>query len=293
QLQQISQQGIIVDLYSRYDSPGHSASYGTYSLLDIKSKLVVVQETVKVTEVKNSYLLEVKGLERCLSKLGDYDVTLFVLATDCHLSVQKIIWWEYNRNMISGILMITNHLWFCVTTCEENVTKLKKKWISILHHITNVHHWVSVLPNSKLDQTSLGTHTGQLESLHSLYTKYATERKKFLRESLEARLHVAALDHNNHVDRETAKTKQGEEQHKHQYSKAAQQNVVTPLKVDKDYTFRKNIVAGVINRCRVTSIRATLRELKTETPITLAQHKGVEKPKRALSVAKHLKNNNE
>ena len=63
-------------------------------------------------------------------------------------------------------------------------------------------------------------------------------------------------------------SKEGEEQHKHQYSKAAQQYVVTPLKVDKDYLFRKNIVAGVITRGKSTSIRATLQELKTETLIT-------------------------
>ena len=67
----------------------------------------------------------------------------------------------------------------------------------------------------KQEKTTLGIHAGQLESLHCLYTKYATKRKKFLKESLEARLCVAALDHNSSVNRETAKTKEGEEQHKH------------------------------------------------------------------------------
>jgi len=55
----------------------------------------------------------------------------------------------------------------------------------------------------KLKKTTLGIHTAR----DSLYTKYATKRKIFLRESLEARLRVAALDHNSNVDRKTAKTK--------------------------------------------------------------------------------------
>lgn len=58
----------------------------------------------------------------------------------------------------------------------------------------------------KLGKTAEGIHTGTLESLHSLYTEYATKRKKFLRETFEAFLRVASMDHNCNVNRDTAKT---------------------------------------------------------------------------------------
>lgn len=118
--------------------------------------------------------------------------------------------------------------------------------------------------------------------------KYATKRKKFLKESFEARLQAAALDHNLTANREIAKTKAGQEQFKHQYSKGAGEYAVTARRVKKDYTFRMDIVSDVLSRAEARSIRSALRQHRTETVHTLAQHKGVEKLEKTQTVARKI-----
>ena len=73
----------------RCDSPGHSAKYGTYTVLDVKSNKIVDFKVVSVCEVKNSNAMEKKGFIETLNTIEEAGVDVAGVSTDSHPQIKK------------------------------------------------------------------------------------------------------------------------------------------------------------------------------------------------------------
>lgn len=255
---------------ARCDSPGYNAKFGSYTLMDTEAtsgvgskKKIVSLEVVQVSEVANSNHMEPEGLKRCLNQIKAEGLKPSAIATDRHVMVTAIMKNEYKEinhqfdiwHLVKNILKklmakaklkkceelspwirsITNHMWWCAESCGGDAQLLREKWLSVLNHISNRHHWSgSTLfhkcahkrltaaekkeiqwldPKSEAFKTlkeivtetrllnalpnlTMFCHTGELEVFHSMLLKYCPKRQHFHYEAMKARLFLAALDWN-------------------------------------------------------------------------------------------------
>ncbi|XP_033127088.1 uncharacterized protein LOC117124861 [Anneissia japonica] len=142
---------------ARCDSPSHSATFGTYSLMDCEKNIILTTNVVKVTEVKNLYHLENEGMIRSLKQLERAGVKVTTLATDRHPQVTKTLRekfgninhqfdvWHIGKSLTKKlsaaakrkecadfqpwVKSIITHFWWCADTCQGSETQLKQKAI--------------------------------------------------------------------------------------------------------------------------------------------------------------------
>ena len=155
---------------ARCDSPGFSAKYSTYTLMDYDSGYVVCGRVVQLGQEENSSVgMEKVGLKSCLEKVLSHEVPVSVLTTDRSPSVIKMMKTDFpeidhqfdiwhlaksiKKNILSAskkkstavlndwLRSIINHLYFCAQSCDGNAEKLIELWLSELNHICGVHRW--------------------------------------------------------------------------------------------------------------------------------------------------------
>ena len=73
----------------RCDSPGYSAKYGTYVILDGNTGEVIHFYIMHREIAGNSCKMEKEGLIKCLDKLEDMNISVNTLTTDRHLQIRK------------------------------------------------------------------------------------------------------------------------------------------------------------------------------------------------------------
>ncbi|XP_061652519.1 uncharacterized protein LOC133488553 [Phyllopteryx taeniolatus] len=76
---------------ARCCSPGHTAKYGSYTVMNLKDSQILDTQLVQVTEVKNSHAMELEGLKRCLALLQRKGVTMKNIVTDRHSQIKKFL----------------------------------------------------------------------------------------------------------------------------------------------------------------------------------------------------------
>ncbi|XP_039678178.1 uncharacterized protein LOC120572797 isoform X4 [Perca fluviatilis] len=148
----------------RADSPGHSAKYGSYTLMHLDSNRIINLYLVQSNEVGGSYHMEKEGLKRCLDLLDSNGLVVDYIVTDRHPQIQKYLRersithfydvWHFEKglskklekvaqNTDCGVLKkwlrsIKSHVYWSATSSTSGPEKVAK-WMSMVNHIQNVH----------------------------------------------------------------------------------------------------------------------------------------------------------
>ncbi|CAG9760342.1 unnamed protein product [Ceutorhynchus assimilis] len=147
----------------QYDSPGFSAKYVTYSLMNVKTEKILNFEILQRGMIEGD--LEKAACEKALAEITDkLKVKLFlsdrhrgvgVLLRNKYPYIQHEYVWHLSKSLQKKLgkaekkskllsewnRAITNHLWCSSETCKGNSEVVVEKFTSLLKHICNIHEW--------------------------------------------------------------------------------------------------------------------------------------------------------
>ena len=100
----------VINLFSHLNvavfTTGHSAKFGSYTLMNLQDNKILHMELIQSNEVKNSFNMELEGLKRCLGYLQDCGMAITELVTDRHVQVKKFMsvrQADTHHSLMSGI----------------------------------------------------------------------------------------------------------------------------------------------------------------------------------------------
>lgn len=203
----------------RFDSPGKSAKYCTYTCQSPFTKKIIASSTVQTLKGKGSSPLELTSFKNCLDDLEADGFEISVVATDRNRQLAKWLRdekpsvkhkfdpWHFSKNIKSKlrplskrkgckelqewIKPIGNHLFWCADNCKGDPDLLREMWKSQLHHITNKHTFPSKYEKYK-------------KCAHKKFSKEKVKRTKWIKKSSVAydAIEKVVLDKRNLKDME-------------------------------------------------------------------------------------------
>ncbi|KAG0412518.1 hypothetical protein HPB47_010354 [Ixodes persulcatus] len=165
--EQASGQELVLAGDGRSDSPGHSAKYGTYTVVDVSTKKVLHVETVQSNETKGSWAMELEGLKRTLLICEANGLTVGGIITDRHSMIKSFLakWYPQIRHMFDcwhvakgikkrmvsagklkslvglqdWVQATVKHLYWCAESSDGAPEEILPKWTSLVGHVADLH----------------------------------------------------------------------------------------------------------------------------------------------------------
>ncbi|KAL3888117.1 hypothetical protein ACJMK2_000497, partial [Sinanodonta woodiana] len=159
-LSSFQEQELVVLGDGRNDSPGHSAQYCSYTIMEDVSKKILTIHTLDE---------RMAGFQKAMTELIEKGINIKEVVTDAHVGIRSVMKrsyptikhshdiWHVAKNLgkkimkvakqkENGVLLqwskdIINHFWFSCKTAS-NYEQFLSIWRSVLHHITNKHEWI-------------------------------------------------------------------------------------------------------------------------------------------------------
>ncbi|XP_077492218.1 uncharacterized protein LOC144103349 [Amblyomma americanum] len=166
-LQELQGQQVNLAGDGRAGSPGFSAKYGTYTLMDVERHKVLHFEVVQSNDAGGSCRMELEGLKQGLAFLESESIKVAVLVTDRHTQIKcflrnnkAAIAHEFDvwhmakgitkklhtaakqnncKELAPWIKSVCNHLYWAAASSEGKAELIVPKWLSLLNHIRDIH----------------------------------------------------------------------------------------------------------------------------------------------------------
>uniref|UniRef100_A0A1A8G7P5 Zgc:123060 n=1 Tax=Nothobranchius korthausae TaxID=1143690 RepID=A0A1A8G7P5_9TELE len=164
QLRILSQKRVKVGGDMRADSAGHSAKYGSYSLMNLENNSIIDVQLVQNSEVGGSHNMEKEGLSRSLRLLESKGVAVDYVVTDYRPQIQNFLQekkithyydvWRLEKSISKKLAKvakdkdcevvkkwqcgISNHAYWCAASSSSGPEKVAK-WTSMVNHMQDIH----------------------------------------------------------------------------------------------------------------------------------------------------------